>query len=55
MMSPGGALDGAAGDPAVRGRGSDLAKLTDAALELRLFAKTGNGNRQGHRRIAEPD
>ena len=30
-------------------------ELTDAALELRLFAKTGNGNRQGHRRIAEPD
>ncbi|WP_283810633.1 helix-turn-helix domain-containing protein [Bradyrhizobium frederickii] len=30
-------------------------ELTDAALELCLFAKTGNGNRQGHRRIAEPD
>ncbi|MCP1838607.1 transposase [Bradyrhizobium sp. USDA 4523] len=30
-------------------------ELTDAALEARLFAKTGNGNRQGHRRIAEPD
>lgn len=27
-------------------------ELTDTALELRLFAKTGNGNRQGHRRIA---
>ena len=51
-----GALDGAAGDPAVRGRGSDPPdELTDAALELRLFAKTGNGNRQGHRRIAGPD
>ena len=23
-------------------------ELTDAALEARLFAKTGNGNRQGH-------
>ncbi|WP_245471549.1 IS21 family transposase, partial [Bradyrhizobium genosp. SA-3] len=30
-------------------------ELTDAALEARLFAKTGNGNRQGHRRIVEPD
>ena len=30
-------------------------ELTDAGLEARLFAKTGNGNRQGHRRIAEPD
>ncbi len=30
-------------------------ELTDAALEARLLAKTGNGNRQGHRRIAEPD
>ncbi len=30
-------------------------ELTDTALEARLFAKTGNGNRQGHRRIAEPD
>ncbi|MCP2223701.1 helix-turn-helix domain-containing protein [Bradyrhizobium elkanii] len=30
-------------------------ELTDATLEARLFAKTGNGNRQGHRRIAEPD
>ncbi|MBV8892419.1 MAG: helix-turn-helix domain-containing protein, partial [Acidobacteria bacterium] len=30
-------------------------ELTDAALEARLFTKTGNGNRQGHRRIAEPD
>jgi transposase len=29
--------------------------VTDTVLELRLFAKTGNGNRQGHRRIAEPD
>ena len=28
--------------------------VTDTVLELRLFAKTGNGNRQGHRRIAEP-
>ncbi|MGY3234525.1 hypothetical protein ACVMAJ_001415 [Bradyrhizobium sp. USDA 4448] len=30
-------------------------ELTDAALEARLFAKTANGNRQGHRHIAEPD
>ncbi len=30
-------------------------ELTDGALEARLFAKTGNGNRQGHRRIAEAD
>ncbi|MET4324156.1 transposase [Bradyrhizobium sp. RT5a] len=30
-------------------------ELTDAVLEVRLFARTGNGNRQGHRRIAEPD
>lgn len=30
-------------------------ELTDATLEARLFAKSGNGNRQGHRRIAEPD
>ncbi|MHB0790120.1 hypothetical protein [Bradyrhizobium sp. 5.13L] len=32
-----------------------LGVKTDAALELCLFAKSGNGNRQGHRRIAEPD
>jgi transposase len=29
--------------------------LTDAALEAWLFAKEGNGSRQGHRRIGEPD
>ena len=29
--------------------------LTDAALEAKLFAKEGNGSRQGHRRIGEPD
>ena len=29
--------------------------LTDAELEARLFAKAGNGGRQGHRRVGEPD
>lgn len=30
-------------------------EVTDAELEARLFAKSGNGSRQGHRRIGEPD
>ncbi|WP_256725030.1 IS21 family transposase, partial [Xanthomonas oryzae] len=43
-----------------RGEGGGLTRtvpddLTDAALGRRPFAKTGNGNRQGHRRITEPD
>jgi transposase len=29
--------------------------MTDAVLEARLFAGAGSGNRQGHRRLAEPD
>ena len=29
--------------------------LTDTALAARLFAKEGNGSRQGHRRVTEPD
>jgi hypothetical protein len=29
--------------------------VTDAVLEARLFAKSGNGSRQGWRRVAEPD
>src|SRR4051812_35237507 len=29
--------------------------LTDAVLEARLFAKFGNGSRQGQRRIGEPE
>jgi transposase len=29
--------------------------MTDAVLEARLFASAGSGNRQGHRRLAEPD
>jgi transposase len=29
--------------------------MTDAVLEARLFAGAGSGNRQGHRRQAEPD
>ena len=28
--------------------------VTDAVLEARLFAKTGNGNRQGHRASPSP-
>ncbi|WP_157158645.1 hypothetical protein [Bradyrhizobium sp. WSM1253] len=32
-----------------------MLEFTDAGPEARLFAKTGTGNRQGHRRIAEPD